>query len=59
MVGSGGRELTTKGYKETIWGDGNVLDFRHGGSYITLCVCSNSANHTQNCTNFNENFCCM
>lgn len=45
MVGSGGRELIIKGYKEIIWGDGNVLDFRYGGSYIILCVCLNLVNY--------------
>lgn len=34
-----GRDGIDYSSKDTFWGDGNVLYFQHGDSYITLSIC--------------------
>lgn len=38
--------LTAKRYKETIWGDGNVLYLDCGVGYTSVYICQYSLNYT-------------
>lgn len=37
-----GEQLTAKGHKENIWGNGTVLYLDYSGGYTTLCIRRNS-----------------